>query len=421
MPETVGDVTVVGAGPAGSATAIELARAGLDVTLVDKATFPRDKTCGDGLTTPALRLLDRLGLEPKALPSWRFIRDVVVRTPDGCNTLMGLPGGPEGEHVAVVRRLELDAALVDLARRSGVRVLEGVAVAGVCTDADHTVITTQDGEQFSSPYLVAADGVWSSVRKMLSPASPTPYLGTWHAFRQYVAGAAAQELWVLFEADLLPGYAWSFPLGDGSVNIGYGILRRPGLTTGTMRQHWDELWSRPHLAALVEGGHAQEPPRSWPIPGGVDAVELTIGSRVLFVGDAARAADTFTGEGIAQALETGMLAAQAIVAAGPHRPFAAVRHYRRQVARGLAADERFGRALAAILGHERGANKALRLARSTDAGKAIFARWMFDNLPRGIWVTPGRWRSVARRAPAFAGADETYGGSAAAKGGTSVC
>ena len=109
------DVAVVGAGPAGSATAITLAEAGLRVALIDKARFPRDKCCGDGLTTGALRLLEQLDASPVSLPSWQEVDAAWVRSPSGRVVELRLPEG-RGVYAAVVRRFELDALLLERAR-----------------------------------------------------------------------------------------------------------------------------------------------------------------------------------------------------------------------------------------------------------------------------------------------------------------
>src|SRR5665647_3190735 len=124
------DVVVVGAGPAGCAAAIVLRRRGLDVVVIDKARFPRDKICGDGLTTSALRELDDLGLDPADVPSWIQVHDVVVRSPSGHEVVLPLPRDG-GTYAAVSRRRDLDAALVAVARANGADIREGTALAAV--------------------------------------------------------------------------------------------------------------------------------------------------------------------------------------------------------------------------------------------------------------------------------------------------
>ena len=183
--------------------------------------------------------------------------------------------------------------------------------------------------------MVAADGMWSPVRKAVGAGVPG-YRGEWHAFRQYarnVTGPAAERLIVWFEPDLLPGYAWSFPLPGNRVNIGFGVLRDGERKVRDMAELWRDLLARPHVvealgdAFELEGRHT-----AWPIPARIDDIALTHG-RVLFVGDAAAATDVMTGEGIGQALLTGRLAAEAIVAAGALAPDAARAMYEHQVAR----------------------------------------------------------------------------------------
>ena len=195
--------------------------------LVDKAAFPRDKCCGDGLTTGALRRLETIGLDPSSLPSWQVVSDVTVRSPSGRTVTFPLPRS-NGTYAAVARRVELDAALVAVARAAGVFVREGCAVTRVVATDDHVRIELADGSKQTAKYVIAADGMWSTARKSLDANDEPGYLGEWHAFRQYfsnVTGPAAHELWVVFEPDLLPGYFWSFPLHGGRANVGFGIRR----------------------------------------------------------------------------------------------------------------------------------------------------------------------------------------------------
>src|SRR5205807_6308905 len=121
------DVAVVGGGPAGAAAAITLARAGRDVVVVDRARFPREKCCGDGLTADALRQLEALGLRPEVVASWQRVDNVWVRSPSGRTVRLPLPRG-QGTYAAVARRRDLDAALLDEARAAGAEVHDGHAL-----------------------------------------------------------------------------------------------------------------------------------------------------------------------------------------------------------------------------------------------------------------------------------------------------
>jgi geranylgeranyl reductase family protein len=394
------DVVVVGGGPAGAAAAITLVRAGQRVVLVDKAIFPRDKCCGDGLTVAALRRLEGLGLDPASVASWEQAEEAVVAAPGGVRLRLPLPSGP-GQFAASARRTDLDAALVRRAAAVGAGVIEGSAVVdvGPGQGGDAVVLRLaaggrREGELVSS-YVIAADGMWSTIRKTLG-LGQAGYLGDWQAGREYVGGVGplARKLWVWFEPDLAPGYAWSFPLPDGTANLGYGVVRRPGSRPGTLRGQRVDLLARPHIAAVL-GSDASpiSPWKSWPIPTRIGATSLAgLGGRVLFVGDAARAGDPMTGEGIAQALETAELAARAISWAGPSRPVAAATRYRWHIRWGLAVDDRLARDLSRVLAHPRGAVGALRMADGGAWRRRQFARWMFEDYPRAVFVTPHRWR-----------------------------
>jgi geranylgeranyl reductase family protein len=392
------DVAVVGAGPAGVAAAITLARAGRSVLVVDKATFPRDKCCGDGLTTGALRRYEALGLEPSAVASWQVVEDVFVRSPSGRSVRFPLPRSA-GTYAAVARRSDLDAAFVDVARRAGVDVREGASLREVEVRTDRVVLDVDGCGEIEARYAVGADGMWSPLRKLVLGADggdEPGYLGEWHAFRQYfceVGPQAASELWVWFEPDLLPGYAWSFPLPGGRANVGYGIQRVPGRPTRSMKGQWPELLARPHIASVLgPSAVAEAPHKAWPIPARVDDVRLSGGGgRVLFAGDAARATDPMTGEGIGQALETGMAAADAILAAGSDRPADAATSYQSFVGRTLAVDHRHAAALSRVLRHEKGARAAVRIAGTSDWTRRNFGRWLFEDYPRAALATPRRW------------------------------
>ncbi len=383
------DVLVVGAGPAGVAAAIELRRAGRDVVVVDKATFPRDKCCGDGLTTLALRELEHIGFEPSTVRSFQRVDGATLRSPSGRVVEVPLPTG-DGLFAAVTPRVELDAALVDLASADGVKVHQGHGVSGVMMGERSVSVDVEGLGTMIASHVIAADGMWSPTRKALG-LNIDGYLGEWQAFRQYVGGVsglASEQLIVWFDEDFLPGYAWSFPLPDGRANVGFGILRGTGTRAQEMKAMWAGLFDRPHIAEALgptaepEGRHL-----AWPIPARVDSATLTHG-RVLFVGDAAAATDVMTGEGIGQALLTGRLAAEAINGGSD----TAAARYAASVRAELVADHKMSVLLGRVLKHRRGANGAIAiLAHSGAWGRRNFARWMFEDEPRAIAVTPRRW------------------------------
>jgi geranylgeranyl reductase family protein len=396
------DVVVVGAGPSGIAASVTLARAGRSVLVIDKARFPRDKCCGDGLTTGALRELERLGFTPDALPSWQVVDDVVVRSPSGREAVFPLPRG-RGTYAAVVPRMELDAALVDVARAAGVKVADGHGFEGIAVADDRVVLDVEGLGPVAARYAIAADGMWSPLRRAIGGIDQG-YLGEWHAFRQYfrnVDGRGARELAVWFEADLLPGYAGSFPLPDGRANVGFGIQRGSGPALGDMGRLWPEILRRPAIAPVLgPKARPEGPHRAWPIPARIGRVALSAaGGRALFVGDAAAATDPLTGEGIGQALLTGVLAAEAVIAAGPHDVGAAAARYERAVRRELAADHAFAAGLSRLL-RSRGATRlALAAAGASGWTRRNFARWMFEDYPRALLGTPSRWGRGALRPP----------------------
>lgn len=382
---------------------MEAAKRGLNAVVVDKARFPRDKCCGDGLTTAALRHLDEVGLDPRSIPSWVDVSTVTLRGPSGRTSRLQLPAG-RGTFAAVCRRRELDSALVDLARRSGATVLEGHELRDIRPETDG-VVAQVDGITFNARYVVAADGMWSPTRKLLGVAPPK-YRGEWHAFRQYfsnVSEEAGRELVVWFEPDLLPGYAWSFPLGDGSANIGFGIQRGRGHSVQDMKRLWPELLQRPHVIELLGPDAVPESPhRAWPIPARLGRTPLTEG-RVFFVGDAAAATDPLTGEGIGQALETGRAAVSAIVENRFENPRGAADQYRRGLRRGMMRDHLMARSLSAILAHRRPTRAVIAAVDSSDWTRRNFARWLFEDYPRAAVFTPHRWHHrVFSDAGAFA-------------------
>lgn len=384
-------VLVVGGGPAGTACAATLHAAGHHVTIVDKATFPRDKCCGDGLTTNALRVLEELGFDPSRVTDWQVCHNVEMRSPGGRDIELRLPD-TGGMFAAITPRLHLDHALLSHCRDMGVTIHEGTAFkAVVSNDADSVTVALDGLGEMTFDYVVAADGMWSPVRKSLG-LSTEGYLGEWHAFRQYidnVTGTASERLHIWFDEDLLPGYAWSFPLPDNRVNFGFGVLRDDSRSTKYMNDLWRDLLTRPHITRALgpdftpHGRHT-----AWPIPARIDSAVRSSG-RVLFVGDAVCATDILTGEGIGQALETGIAAARSIDSA--LSPASVRADYSRHLDALLLADHRMSAALGRLLGFPTVARVVLALVDLNSWTRRNFVRWMFEDERRAIALTPRRW------------------------------
>ena len=387
------EILVIGGGPAGCAAAIELVRSGRNVTIIDKANFPRDKCCGDGLTTDALRILESMGLKPSTVENWNEIMNVVIHSPNGNTIELPLPHG-RGQYAAIVPRIELDERLLDLARDAGASIQTPVRFESLRELDQHVEVMTSNDRKILARYVIAADGMWSAVRKNLG-VGINNYRGDWHAFRQYFSqtGPEAQHLRVWFEPDLLPGYMWLFPLPGQRANIGFGVLRGSHYEIGDLGKLWNNLLERPHIRDVI--GHNAIPEgnrKAWPIPSRLMEL-LPSKGRIHFVGDAIGAADPMTGEGIAQALRTGRSSALAIIKSGPFKPQKAEAIYKKAITAGLGHDHQFAGRLQKLLKKSETTELALKLADYNDWTRRNFARWMFEDYPRALALTPNRWSS----------------------------
>jgi len=318
------DVLVVGAGPAGSAAAAWLARSGREVVLADAATFPRDKPCGDGLTPRAVAEMRALGLG-----EWlrgRAVNWGLRAAGFGQQLYLPWPGGSLPKYGAAAPRAELDAAIRDVALSAGATPFEGRRAVDVVRAGDRVTGVVLAGARGTDPVtvgcrtLVVADGARSQLGRVLGR--------TWHkdtaygvAARSYVKSGRADDPWISSHlelrgtgGELLSGYGWVFPLGDGEVNLGVGTLataRRPAdvnlrallaYYADLRREEWQldgsprAVWS----ALLPMGG----------------AVSGVAGPNWALVGDAAGCVNPLNGEGIDYGLETGRLFAEQLAGDG---------------------------------------------------------------------------------------------------------
>ena len=343
--ERQADVIVVGAGPAGAATAYHLATAGVDVLLLEKSAFPRDKICGDGLTPRAVKQLVNLGLDLDA-PGWQRNKGLRIV---GAGHRLELPWPELSSYppYGMVRtRTDLDEVLARHAEKAGARLMERTAVSGPVVDERTGRVTgvsarpvddrgrrTGDEVTYSAPVVIACDGVSARIAVSLglerrenrpmgvavrayyeTPRHDDPWMESW------------LELWdgTPGESNLLPGYGWIFGVGDGTANVGLGILN-----TSKAFQHVDykDVLRRWLANTPDEWGFRDEN-----MVGRIGSAALPMGFNrkphytrgVLLVGDSGGMVNPFNGEGIDYALESGEMAARTVLQAlarpeGPQR------------------------------------------------------------------------------------------------------
>jgi geranylgeranyl reductase family protein len=321
------DVIIVGAGPAGSTTAFYLAQSGLDVLLIEKSRFPREKVCGDGLTPRAVKALVGMGISVSEKDGW--VRNKGLRV-IGAGKRMELPWPELASYpgYGLVRtRHDLDQTLARRAQQAGARLIEGVTVTGPVTDERTGAITGVtarpaggDERTYGARIVVAADGNSSrlSVAMGLRKRDDRP-LGV--AVRTYYKSPRHDddylESWLdLWDGDrLLPGYGWIFGMGDGTSNVGLGLLNTSVAFGNTdyhaMLRRW--LKGMPAEWGFTEENRTQ-PIRGAALPMGFNRTPH-YHRGLLLVGDAGGMVNPFNGEGIAYAMESGEVLARTIAQA----------------------------------------------------------------------------------------------------------
>jgi geranylgeranyl reductase family protein len=320
------DVAIVGAGPGGASCAYWLALRGHSVTLFEKKSFPRDKTCGDGLTPRSVLALEEMGLGDflQTKHRYRGLRAVAF----GKELEIPWPSHERYPNYGyVVTRAELDQAVAQRAEAVGASLMEHHEVIEARHEGDTITslvvknLDTNTELEVRARYYVLSEGANSRVARSLGLARDrSEPMGL--AIRGYYSSPRASEPWIESHLDLrgddgsvMPGYGWIFPLGDGRVNVGFGLLTNAARwksinTTTAMEQfvrHADPSWElRPETAlsaptgGKLQMGHVVTPKR---------------GTNYLAIGDTIASINPFNGEGISYAYETGHLAADALTAA----------------------------------------------------------------------------------------------------------
>jgi geranylgeranyl reductase family protein len=317
------DVLVVGGGPSGAAAAYWLASRGRRVVVVEKKRFPREKTCGDGLTPRAVRQLHDMGLADRLAGFQRF--DGLRSIGHGITLELAWPEHPDFPSFGyVVRRRELDEMVADNAVKAGAVLRPGVEAVAPLVDggllAGATVKDKDTGstDAVRARYVVVADGANSRFGRALGTARDRSYpLGM--AIRGYFTSPFHDEPWIESHLDIsdrhgnhLPGYGWIFPVGDGTVNVGVGLL---STFSGWKHVNTTHLMEAFCETAPARWGLSPETATCAPTGGRLPtggSVLPRVGPTFVVTGDAAGFVNPFNGEGISVAYETGRLAADAV-------------------------------------------------------------------------------------------------------------
>jgi menaquinone-9 beta-reductase len=308
------DLIVVGAGPGGSATAYYAARAGLEVLLLDRQDFPRDKPCGDGLMPHAAEEISLMGLgdwldEPHHGKFSSF--SIYTQT---AYLRQKVPPTLHGPYGYVAARQETDTRLVARAEEVGANFRSGVRATKLLRSPAGNVTGVEavsNGETllYEAPLVVAADGVGGFAGEGMKAHQNSV------ARRQYfrnVSGPSKEDLHVFVTKDMNEhgaGYGWVFYFGDGRANVGAGVSTKTLARTGrNLKDFFDRFLEEPEIADWLEGAEPEGPAKSWSLKMGMwGAKRHTQG--LMSVGDAASMIHPISGEGVGYAIESGRLAA----------------------------------------------------------------------------------------------------------------
>ncbi len=307
---------VVGAGPGGSAAAYYLRRHNLSVLILDKATFPRDKTCGDGLTPRALAILDDMGLLTPLTQIACRINGVEIYSPDGHSVSSPVAArDARYAYMLVLPRLKLDNLLLEHALASGAAFEPAVHVTGVTTTTSGVTLTcVQDRKTWTCSARAAVIATGANMRLLLSMGALQEAPPTMVAARAYYddLNVLCDRVQLRFDGVRLPGYAWVFPTGPRSANVGAGYFAeghasQRGISSPT--EAFESFVLHSHLHDTLARARRVSKLKGFPLR--VDFLTApTFMGQALFVGEAAGLVNPLSGEGIDYALESGRIAAE---------------------------------------------------------------------------------------------------------------
>ncbi len=317
------EIVVVGAGPAGAMTAMDLAQRGHDVILIDRHDFPRDKICGDAVPAHAIEQMWAHGMKDVVANEidqghFHVVRSMRLVSPRGHAAEADFRLGAMGAHSVVAPRIYLDAALQRHAVASGARFVIGQAQEPILENGYVTgvrVRVDKEDKEIRGKMVVAADGVTSVIARALRPANDEPQDG--HravAIRAYIEDMelVKDQIEFFLYKGILPGYAWVFPISETEANIGLGMrLDKFRGLKGNLKEMLGYFLEIPDVKKRLRRGGVMREVRSWQLNFGSQDIQRAFNG-ALFVGDAAGMINPLTGGGIDNALVAGTLAGQTI-------------------------------------------------------------------------------------------------------------
>jgi geranylgeranyl reductase family protein len=319
------DVLVVGAGPGGSAAAYHLARHGVDVIVVEKTAFPREKVCGDGLTPRSVAAMLRMGIDPDGEPGFERIRGLRVYSRSATIELPWPELSSWPGYGLVMPRIDFDHLLVQRAEKAGARImerteaLEPVFGDGWVTGARVRPADDKDAEPtlIRARFTIAADGAASRFAKPAGirrdDSRPLGIAARRYYRTPYHPGPWFESWLDLWEGELLlPGYGWLFPVEGGRINLGAGLLNTfKDFKQVSAQRLFSAFATMLPPAWEIDEEHAEGRVLSGPLPMSMNRVPRVVPG-MLLIGDAAGAVNPFNGEGIAYAIETGEIASELV-------------------------------------------------------------------------------------------------------------
>ena len=311
------EVIVVGAGPSGSAAAAALAQKGRDVLLIDRGAFPRDKTCGDGIPASAIEELYELGMKEKILQADFYpIKELLLSSPNGHVLQAPIREGKRGGTSYVIPRMKFDVMVQEHAVESGAEFLQAQVSKALIEDGRVTGVKIKKNgsvQEISSKVVVGADGVTSAIARSIRPDKAQDKHRA-VALRTYIEDIEEYPNVVEFYLykEILPGYAWIFPMGEGRANLGLGMrLDKFRDDKKSLEELLDIFLQLPAIKNRLRQGGVMRDTAVWQLNFGSQDMKRGYDGAVL-IGDAAGLINPSTGGGISNGLQSAFIAVDVI-------------------------------------------------------------------------------------------------------------